>query len=114
MSDLTPAQGVEAAIVRLEKLRDSSTPTSWRSVPIDDRADIRADKGYDYRGSAIATAADSSFGAVSVADADLICTFHATIDPILAILNRFSEYPVRELEEPVMALADAILSGGTE
>jgi len=114
MSDLTPAQRIEAAIVRLEELRDASTPTDWRVVAVDDRADIRADKGYDYRGSAIATAADSSFGAVSVADADLICTFHATIDPILAILNRFSEYPVRELEEPVMALADAIISGGTE
>ena len=124
MSDLTPAQRIEAAIVRLEELRDASTPTDWRVVAVDDRADIRADKGYDYRGSAIATAADSSFGATSMADADLICTLHATIDAQLAILhdtlNLFRD-PIPMFagrEEQICAaqlgLADAIISGGTE
>ena len=116
MSEQTPAQRIKEAIERLEELRDGSTPGPWEWRLYDGVRDSKSrlvrvvepenEYGYD-RVELLAEY-------LTRGDADLICTFHATIDPILAILNRFSEYPNRELEEPVMALADAILSGGTE
>jgi len=108
MSDLTPAQRIEAAIVRLEELKANAYPGLWTST--DD--DWWWLEGVNHRvvyGQGRAEVAFTHDG-----DADLICTLHATIDAQLAILTRFSEYPNLQLEEPVMALADAIISGGTE
>ena len=85
----TPVQRIEAAIVRLEEMRNAEA--------------IRGHLLFTY----YAGVNPSPFDALTL-------TLHATIDAQLAILNRFSEYPNRELEEPVMALADAIISGGTE
>jgi len=116
MSDRTPAQRIEAAIVRLEKLKGMSTPGPWErrlySGVHDPKSrlvrvvETKKECGYD-RVQLLAEY-------LTRADADLIVTLHSTIEAQLAILKRFSEYPNRELEEPVMALADAILSGGTE
>jgi len=108
MSDRTPAQRIEAAIVRLEKLRGNSYPGRWTST----NDDWWWLEGVNHRVVYGAGRAEVAF--THDGDADLIVTLHATINAQLAILTRFSEYPNRELEEPVMALADAILSGGTE
>ena len=89
MTDLTHAQRIEAAIVRLEVLKGAVSPRTFKLVTWYASGDP----------SPVST---------------LTLTLHSTIDAQLAILTRFSEYPVRELEEPVMALADAIISGGTE
>ena len=114
MSDLTPVQRIEAAIVRLEELKAMSTPGPWGGHTnilgitrlVDSQRFVLAELyDLDEEGDEDSEASDNLA---------LIVTLHATIDAQLAILNRFSEYPVRELEEPVVALADAILSGGTE
>ena len=116
MSDLTPPQRIEAAIVRLEELRAESAQGPWEWRLYDGVRDSKSrlvrvvepedEYGYD-RVELLAEY-------LTRGNADLIVTLHSTINAQLAILNRFSEYPNRELEEPVMALADAILSGGAE
>jgi len=114
MSDLTPAQRIEAAIVRLEELKAGGTPGPWGghinilgiTRLVDSQRFVLAELyDLDKEGNGYFEASDNL---------DLIVTLHSTINAQLAILTRFSEYPKRELEEPVMALADAILSGGAE
>jgi len=112
----TPAQRIKEAIERLEELKAKSASGPWQWRLYDGVHDSKSrlvrvvetkkECGYD-RVQLLAEY-------LTRADADLIVTLHATIDAQLAILNRFSEYPNRELEEPVVALADAIISGGTE
>ena len=110
----TPAQRIEAAIVRLEWLRADAFPGPWEmltsGVEGGDHWYVMAE-----RESILSISANDGTDEVYRRQtAGLIVTLHATIDAQLAILNRFSEYPVRVFEEPVMALADAIISGGTE
>ena len=125
MSDLTPAQRIEAAIVRLEELKGMSTPGPWEHLRDSDR-DL-ADVGPIVESLIVAGDNDSVLdwgSGVREPDADLIVTLHATIDAQLAILmdtlNLFRD-PIPLFaghEEQIcaaqLALADAIISGGTE
>jgi len=119
MSDLTPAQRIEAAIVRLEELKEESTPGPWVwQAPSGEPWPFADESLMGGKNATVQVLAGWGYDACGIdgneADRQLIVILQATIDPILAILNRFSEYPVRVFEEPVMALADAIISGGTE
>ena len=114
MSDRTPTQRIEAAIVRLEGMKNESMPGPWRHL-----RDADSDLGFGpITESLVTDGVDDAVldwgSGVREPDAALIVALHATVGAQLAILTRFSEYPNRELEEPVMALADAIISGGTE
>ena len=111
MSDLTPAQRIEAAIVRLEELKEESTLGPWSIDEIPETGECRIIRDFEFFGPQHEVVTG---GGSHKIDAALIVTLHATIDAQLAILTRFSEYPNLQLEEPVMALADAILSGGAE
>ena len=94
----TPAQRIEAAIVRLEELK--------RAYFID----------HGWLCELVTTGIEPNpvQEPKPLTDDPMMVTLHSTIDAQLAILTRFSEYPNLQLEEPVMALADAILSEGTE
>jgi len=83
----TPVDEIRFAITRLEGLKLASTGNEWMAHPVGIRADIRDADGRDSRGDAIATAADSEFGALLAPDADLVVTLHRTIDAQLAILT---------------------------
>lgn len=49
------------------------------------------------------------YGSMAIADAELVVTLHATINPLLSTLERWLEYRPLAMEEPIVALADAIL-----
>ena len=99
MSDLTPAQRIEAAIVRLEGMRDAEA--------------VRGHLLFTY----YAGANPSPFDALTL-------VLHATIDAQLGLLKgarggasdltrgAYPDEPSSTYE--VLALADAIISGGTE
>jgi hypothetical protein len=108
---VTPVEKLEAAIAKLERLREFSNGTSWSSSPVggtgyrDIEIVIRADNFPDGFDDRIAEVPDAG-------DARLIVTLHRTIDAQLRILNR----GVRDDEElwhdlEALALADAILGG---
>ena len=117
MSDLTPTQRIEAAIVRLEELKANSYPGLWTST----NDDWWWLEGVNHRvvyGQGRAEVAFTHDG-----DADLICTLHATIDAQLDWLSDQSarmKAEVGTIGTPevhyrhALALADAIISGGTE
>ena len=106
----TPAQRIEAAIVRLKTERMNASAGVWLGWQ-----EYSPLSGKSYGMETLTFDEPVNIArAMTRADALLVEMMHRTIDAQLAILNRFSEYPNRELEEPVMALADAILSGGAE
>ena len=115
MSDLTPAQRIEAAIVRLEKLRGMSTPGPWHEWEDDltNEMDIWHDQ--EVRSHV------ANFGLAGtqwvVEDAQLVVTLHATIDPTLELLKIELDYARAKggiVDELFLPLADAIISWGTE
>ena len=120
MSDLTPAQRIEAAIVRLEELKRISTPGNWQILDNGDRFiawhDNQQSTGFDY---ILSEPVDFERSA----DADLIITLHSTIDAQIGILSE-ALYQLTEgtngtgmlgkEHNLIVRLADAILSGGTE
>lgn len=68
-----------AALMR--ERAEAATPGEWRIVPVGARADVRTEPGigYDYRGSAVATAADSAFGCAQYGDAAHIASWHPAV-----------------------------------
>ena len=123
MSDLTPPQRIEAAIVRLEELRAESAQGPWEWRLYDGVRDSKSrlvrvvepedEYGYD-RVELLAEY-------LTRGNADLIVTLHSTINAQLALLRAaMVEHSdvMTSIEKPywvaVMALADAIISGGTE
>jgi len=101
MSDLTPAQRIEAAIVRLEELkRDYFIDHGWlcelvttgiEPNPVQEPAPLTNDP--------------------------MMVTLHVTIDPMLTLLKIELDYAHAKggiVDELFLPLADAIISGGTE
>ena len=121
MSDHTPTQRIEAAIVRLEELKEESTPGPWGHF-----RDSESDLGFGPIMESLVVAEADDYvldwgSGVREPDATLICTLHATIDPILALLRAaLVEHSdvMTSIEKPywvaALALVDAIISGGTE
>ena len=121
MSDLTPAQRIEAAIVRLEELKAGGTPGPWGghinilgiTRLVDSQRFVLAELyDLDKEGNGYFEASDNL---------DLIVTLHSTINAQLALLRAaMVEHSdvMTSIEKPywvaVLALADAIISGGTE
>jgi len=134
VSDLTPVQRIEAAIQRLETLRDRSTPgpwaveDGWQPPQWDVHTYVRVVGGEPNKISGIRHPIASTNGAESqsamkrqtLAEAHLIVTLHRTIDAQLAILRHSLARALSKIEhggrtEPVwshehdaLALADAI------
>ena len=121
---MTPLARVEAAILRLETMKAESTPGPWEHL-----RDSDSDLGFGpIVESLIVTGDDDSVldwgSGVREPDATLICTLHATIDPMLAILRDTLNYfrdPIPIFmgrEEQVfaaqLALADSILGAPNE
>ena len=110
MSDLTPAQRIEAAIVRLEELKGMSTPGSWfLTYELSRWPRVWGNEG---DGDADSVAQTEGGG-----NAELIVTLHATIDPILELLKIEIDYARAKggiVDELFLPLADAIISWGTE
>lgn len=74
-----------AAAVMRERA-EAATPGPWRQQPIggpsSSRADVRGlpeNTTFDYRGAAVATAADSYFGACPATDAAHIASWHPAV-----------------------------------
>ena len=120
MSDLTPAQRIEAAIVRLEELKGAGTPGLWSIDEIPETGECRIIRYLDFSGwqHEVVTG-----GGSDKADADLIVTLHATIDAQIGLL-REALYQLTDgtngtgmlgkEHNLIVRLADAIISGGTE
>ena len=92
MSDRTPAQRIEAAIVRLEGMRDAEA--------------VRGHLLFTY----YAGANPSPFDALTL-------VLYSTIDPMLELLKIELDYAHAKggiVDELLLPLADAIISGGTE
>lgn len=105
-----------AALMR--ERAEAATMGTWRVVPIngDKRADIRTEPelGYDYRGTAVATAADSEFGAVPMRDAVYIASLHPAVALALAFAldeEAGTNFDPPELidQSPLVAVARAYL-----
>ncbi|GLU88906.1 hypothetical protein [Agromyces sp. NBRC 114283] len=105
---MNPAEKIQAAIDKLEGLRDQGWPGKWQYV----NGAIETDEGFElfqhhdaeYWGTGrVALDVDHA-----VPQAELIVTLHRTIDAQLAILHRgiSDAAPEREVAE---LLADAIL-----
>lgn len=112
---MTPVERLQAAIDKLEKFKAESTPGPW-SVNVHHNAmhtaEFRAPNPFN--GFMLVAAHTND------ADPELVVALHRTIDPQLAILRAEFERTSTPLvpgmyaivEEHVLALADAILSGG--
>ena len=120
MSDLTPAQRIEAAIVRLEKLKANSTLGPWSIDEIPETGECRIIRDFEFFGPQHEVVTG---GGSHKIDAALIVTLHATIDAQLDWLSDQSarmKAEVGTIGTPevhyrhALALADAIISGGTE
>ena len=115
MSDRTPAQRIEAAIVRLEKLKAMSTPGPWFLTH--ERSQWPRVWGNSDGHDADAVAQTEGRG-----NAALIVVLHATIDAQIGILSE-ALYQLTDgtngtgmlgkAHNLIVRLADAILSGGT-
>jgi hypothetical protein len=123
MSDLTPAQRIEAAIERLGRLRADAFPGPWEMLT----------SGVEGGDHWYVMAEDESILSISANDgtdevyrrptAGLICTLHATIDAQIGILSE-ALYQLTDgtngtgmlgkEHNLIVRLADAIISGGTE
>jgi len=110
MTDLTPAEKIKAAIKKLRTEIAHATEGTW--LGWQEYSPVRG-TSYGMEGFVDGEPVNIARGTTR-ADALLTETMHRTLDAQLAILHRFAEYPNIQLEEPVMALADAILQGGTE
>ena len=120
MSDLTPAQRIEAAIVRLEKLKANSTLGPWSIDEIPETGECRVIRYFEFFGwhHEVVTGGGSDKD-----DADLIVTLHATIDAQLGLLEE-ALYQLTDgtngtgmlgnEHNLIVRLADAIISGGNE
>jgi hypothetical protein len=93
----------EVDVAGLRAAAEGATPGPWRSVYVNgtSRADVRSAGGRDYRGSAVATAADSAFGACPAADAEFIAG--AGPDVVLDLLDHLeaAEGAVERLEQQI-------------
>ena len=122
MSDLTPAQRIEAAIVRLEELKEESTPGPWVwEAPSGEPWPFADESLMGGEDATVQVLAGWGYDACGIdgeeADRQLIVTLHATIDPMLEIMRgaaRYMNFFGDDAHDYVIALADAIISGGTE
>ena len=103
---MSAVERVQAAIDKLTELKAVSTRGPWHEWTNDltDRVELWHDQEVRLW---VADLGNDEPGAL--ADADLIVALHRTIDAQLAILERWLEYRPLTMEEPVVALADAIL-----
>ena len=99
MSDLTPAQRIEAAIVRLEKLRSAMSPNTFKMVTW-------------YASGNNSPVSNLTLALYSTVDAQLGLLRNARGGA--SDLTRGATPDEPSSTDDVMALADAILSGGTE
>ena len=111
---MTPVERLQAAIDKLEQVREHTVPGPWRVEPHDDTyAAIRAGVSYVTSGANFREEPD-----LYSREAELIVTLHRTIDAQLAILRDVlaGEKIERHWDTLVytintLALADAILGG---
>ncbi len=95
----TNTDPLQAAITRLEQIRDEATVGEWQITlegihAVDDDAHPF---GSEFVGSM-----------ASGGDERAVVAAHALIDPVLALLRRYQQYPDIRLEEAVMNLAKAV------
>ncbi|ANJ26785.1 hypothetical protein [Agromyces aureus] len=94
----TSSDPLQAAIERLEEIRDAATDGDWQ-ITIEGIHAVSDEHRYgsEFVGSM-----------ASGADERAVVAAYALIDPVLALLRRYQEYPDIRLEEAVMNLAKAV------
>lgn len=116
---MTPVERLEAAIKRLEQLRDAATPKPWHAQEDDltNEVDVWHDQEWRSHVANVGVAGEPRV----IADAELVATLHRTIDAQLAILRDSAErysgrvsadwVPISPSAINALALADAVLGG---